>query len=198
MSRKFWTLASVVVLGGAVFAWAWRPRPALPGMEARAAAAEADDNALAPAAAPEFPKEVEWLQGGPLKLADLRGRVTVLHFWTNGCINCIRNYPAYRAWQEKYAGKDVTLVGVHTPEFDREAPAERVRDKAKTNGLKFPIVLDNKARVWKAWGNRYWPSVYLIDKKGQVRYRWEGELHLDTAAGKRFAGHIDELLAEKP
>jgi hypothetical protein len=41
----------------------------------------------------------------------------VLHFWTNGCINCIHNYPVYRSWQEKYAGKDVTLIGVHTPEF---------------------------------------------------------------------------------
>jgi thiol-disulfide isomerase/thioredoxin len=168
-------------------------------MEAPAAAAEADDGtAVAPPAAPEFPKGVEWVQGGPLKLANLRGRVTVLHFWTNGCINCIHNYPVYRAWQEKYPAKDVTLVGVHTPEFDREAPAERVKAKARANGLKFPVVLDDKARVWKAWGNRYWPSIYLIDKKGRVRYRWEGELHLDTADGKRFARHIDELLAEKP
>lgn len=148
--------------------------------------------------APEFPKDVEWLQGGPLKFAALRGRVVVLHFWTNGCVNCVRNYPAYRAWQEKYAGKDVTLVGVHTPEFEREAPAERVRARAKANGLKFPIVLDDKARVWKAWGNRYWPTVYLIDRKGRVRYHWEGELNLDTADVKRFAGLIDELLAEKP
>jgi peroxiredoxin len=196
MSRKVWAVLSVVALGGALLAWTGRPRLALNMVEA---AAEADDGtAVTATPAPEFPAGVEWLQGGPLKLADLRGRVTVLHFWTNGCVNCIHNYPTYRAWQEKYAGKEVTIVGVHTPEFDREAPAERVRDRAKANGLKFPIVLDDKARVWKAWGNRYWPAVYLIDRKGRVRYRWEGELHLDTAAGKRFAAHIDELLAEKP
>jgi peroxiredoxin len=183
------TILAVVVLGGAAFARAWWPRPA--PLLAQGAAGR-------PTPSPEFPKDVQWLQGGPLKFADLRGRVVVLHFWTNGCINCVRNYPAYRSWQEKYAGKDVTIIGVHTPEFAREAPAERVRDRAKANGLKFPIVLDDQARVWKAWGTRYWPTVFLIDRKGRVRYHWEGELHLDTAAGKRFAGNIDDLLAERP
>jgi peroxiredoxin len=148
--------------------------------------------------APEFPGGLEWLQSKPLKLADLRGRVVVVHFWTNGCINCIRNYPAYRDWQTRYAGKGVTIVGVHTPEFRSEAPAARVRARARENGLKFPLVLDRGARVWRAWGNRYWPTIYLVDKKGRVRYRWEGEIHLDTAAGRGFARHIDELLAEKP
>jgi peroxiredoxin len=190
MRRTVLTLVSVAVLGGAAFV------RALPGAEGPAAAD--DGTAVTATPAPEFPKEVEWAQGGPLTLADLKGRVVVLHFWTNGCINCIHNYPAYRAWQEKYAGKDVAIVGVHTPEFAREAPAQRVRAKAKANGLKFPIVLDDKARVWKAWGNRYWPTVYLIDRQGRVRHRWEGELHLDTAAGQRFAARIDELLAEMP
>ena len=198
MPRKVLALTLVVVLGGSAFVWAWWARPAAPGVESSATAAEADGTAVTPTPAPEFPKEIEWAQGGPLTLADLKGRVVVLHFWTNGCINCIRNYPAYRAWQGQYPGKDVTIVGVHTPEFDREAPAERVRAKAKANGLQFPVVLDDKARVWKAWGNRYWPTVYLVDQKGRVRYHWEGELHLDTAAGKRFAGNIDDLLAERP
>jgi thiol-disulfide isomerase/thioredoxin len=157
-----------------------------------------DETAAAARPGPELPEGAEWVQGGPLKLADLRGRVVVLHFWTNGCINCIHNYPVYRSWQEKYAGKDLTILGVHTPEFAWEAPAARVRSKARDNGLKFPIVLDPDNKIWRAWGNRYWPSIYLIDKSGQVRYRWEGELHLDTAAGKRFARRVDELLAEKP
>jgi peroxiredoxin len=148
--------------------------------------------------APEFPAKAEWVQGGPLKMADLHGRVVVLHFWTNGCINCVHNYPVYRAWQKKYAGKDVTLVGVHTPEFTWEAPASRVRARARQNDLQFPIVLDTDAAVWKGWGNRFWPAIYLIDKRGRVRHRWEGELHLKTAEGKAFAAHVDELLAEKP
>ena len=146
--------------------------------------------------APEFFPGSEWVNGGPLKLADLRGRVVILHFWTNGCINCIHNYPAYRSWQAKYDAKKVTIIGVHTPEFDWEAAAKRVKAKAEENGLKFPIVLDPEGKAWRAWGNRYWPTVYLVDRKGQVRYGWEGELHLDTAEGKHFAAHLDELLAE--
>jgi len=104
----------------------------------------------------------------------------------------------YRAWQEKYAGKDVTIIGVHTPEFASETNANRVRNKARDNGLKFPIVIDNDKKIWKSWDNSYWPSIYLIDKKGQVRYHWDGELHLKTEDGRRFAARIDELLAEKP
>jgi peroxiredoxin len=156
-----------------------------------------DETAVAARPAPELPKGAEWVQGGPLKLADLRGRVAVLHFWTNGCVNCTHNYPVYRSWQDRYAGKDVTIIGVHTPEFAWEAPAQRVRARAKENGLKFPIVLDPDNKVWTAWGNQYWPSIYLIDRSGQVRYRWQGELHPATADGRRFARRIDELLAEK-
>jgi peroxiredoxin len=147
--------------------------------------------------APEVPDGLKWVQGGPLKLADLRGRVCVIHFWTNGCVNCIHNYPVYRAWQEKYDARKVAIVGIHTPEFGWEAAAERVKKKAAENGLKFPIVLDPESKVWNAWHNRYWPSIYLVDKKGRVRRRWEGELHLDTEDGKRFALQIDDLLNER-
>ncbi len=150
-----------------------------------------------PKLAPEFPDKAEWVQGGPLKLADLRGRVVVVHFWTNGCINCIHNYPVYRAWQKKYPAKEVTIIGIHTPEFPWEAAADRVRTRARDNQLKFPIVLDRDSTIWNRWGNRYWPAIYLLDKKGRVRHAWEGELHLSTDEGKAFATHIDELLAEK-
>jgi peroxiredoxin len=149
-------------------------------------------------AAPEFAKGTEWLQSEPLTLAALRGQVVVVHFWTFGCINCIHNYPAYKAWQGQYGGKGVTIIGIHTPEFAGEADSKRVRAKAEQNGLKFPIAVDNNRQNWKNWNNQYWPSIYLIDKKGQVRYRWEGELDSPTTKGERLMRQrIDELLAEK-
>ncbi len=147
-------------------------------------------------AAPEFAPGTAWVRGGPLTLASLRGQVVVVHFWTHGCINCIHNYPVYKAWQQKYADKGVTIVGIHTPEFEREADMNQIRTHAERHGLNFPIALDNQERNWKAWNNRYWPSIYLIDKKGRVRYRWEGELHLDRVEGRRFASRIDELRAD--
>ena len=209
MSRRF-ILSAVLTLACAAsvaaFFWQARPTPALadaPSIEpidtTRSSAKEVPTPATTPVEwpAPEFPGKAEWAQGGPIRLADLHGKVTVVHFWTNGCINCIRNYPAYRAWQKKYADKDVTLIGVHTPEFASEAPIEVVRAKASQNGLTFPIVLDPGNVIWSAWNTRYWPTVFLVDKRGGVRYWWEGELHLDTADGVRFAARIDELLGEK-
>jgi peroxiredoxin len=147
--------------------------------------------------APEFPKDAKWLQSDPISLKDLKGQVVVVHFWTFGCVNCQQNYPVYKGWLEKYKDKKVTVIGVHTPEFKQEADADRVLQKAKDNGLKFPIVIDNDSAIWKAWRTRYWPTIFLVDKKGVVRHHWEGELHLDKAEAKQFAERIDELLAEK-
>jgi thiol-disulfide isomerase/thioredoxin len=160
--------------------------------------ADADASEKEPTAAPEFTGTTQWLQSKPLTVAALRGQVVVVHFWTFGCINCIHNYPVYRTWQEKYDGKGVTIVGIHTPEFQREADVKQVQAKAEQNRLKFPIAVDSDQSNWKNWKNRYWPSIYLVDKQGQVRYHWDGELDLDKAEGRQFAAHIDALLAEKP
>jgi peroxiredoxin len=196
MSRHLLWAAVCLAVAAGVFVKARSTQP--PRSEAVAASPGAADARREPAEAPEFPAGLEWLQGGSLKMADLRGRVAVVHFWTNGCINCIHNYPVYRAWQAKYDAKKVAVIGIHTPEFAREAATEVVRKKAADNGLTFPIVLDPASKAWRAWHNRYWPSIYLVDKKGRVRHRWEGELHLDTEEGKRFAAKIDDLLDEKP
>jgi thiol-disulfide isomerase/thioredoxin len=178
----------VVLLISAFVLWLQRP----------IVRAEADPPKKAPMTAPEFTADTHWLQGKPLTLAQLRGQVVVVHFWTFGCINCIHNYPVYRAWQERYAGKGVTIIGIHTPESEREAAVKQLQRDAEQNGLKFPIAVDNAGKNWKNWKNQYWPSIYLVDRKGQVRYKWEGELHLDKVEGRRFASRIDELLAEKP
>ncbi len=160
--------------------------------------AEADGPEKVERVAPEFTPGAEWLQSKPLTMASLRGRVVVVHFWTFGCINCIHNYPAYKGWQKQFADKAVTLVGIHTPESKGEADPKRVRARAEENDLKFPILLDNDGQNWRNWKNRYWPSVYLIDKKGQVRFRWEGELDGGKIKGEDLIRRkIDDLLAEK-
>jgi thiol-disulfide isomerase/thioredoxin len=150
-----------------------------------------------PVPAPEFVGVTDWVNTKPLKLADQRGRVVVLHFWTHGCINCAHNYPHYRAWQDKYKGnKDLLLVGVHTPEFDAEKDVGRIKERMAKNKLTFGAAVDNDQKTWQAWGNRYWPCVYLVDKVGAVRHRWEGEL--GDAGAKKLTGLIDGLLAEPP
>lgn len=153
-----------------------------------------DDRKAVPA--PELAGVTAWVNTKPLKLADQTGKVVVLHFWTNGCFNCVNNYPHYRAWQDKYQdAKDVLMVGVHTPEFDAEKDVDRIKERMAKNKLTFAVAVDNDWAVWKAWGNRYWPCVYLIDKAGKVRHKWEGEL--GDGGYKKMTALIDELRAEK-
>ena len=148
--------------------------------------------------APELRDVSAWINSDPVKLADWKGQVVVVHFFTHGCINCIHNYPHMKAWQEKYAGKGVMILGIHTPEVAAEKDLDRIRKKIKENELKFAVAVDNDARNWQAWGNRWWPSVYLIDKRGNVRYRWDGELNYKEVRGEEIMRKkIEELIAEK-
>jgi hypothetical protein len=74
-----------------------------------------------------------------------------------------------------------------------------VRRKVKDHKIAYPVAVDGAARTWRAWGNRYWPGVYLIDKKGVVRYRWDGELNWKEIRGEKVMRRkIEALLAEKP
>jgi hypothetical protein len=110
----------------------------------------------------------------------------------------VRNYPWYAGWQKDYEKKGLVLVGVHTPETAAEAKLENVKAKVKANKMTYPVAVDNKYRTWNAWGNRYWPCVYLVDKKGRVRYRWDGELNYGKAKGEPvMRKKIEALLAEK-
>lgn len=150
-----------------------------------------------PFKAPEIGGAGAWVNAEPLTLAKLRGQVVALHFYTFGCGNCIRNYPHYKAWYDAYGGKGLTIVGVQTPETKGERDIEAVRKKAQDHGLKFPIVVDNDLANGDAWGNHIWPSVYLIDKAGYIRYWWYGELNYGGAKTEPLLrARIEELLNE--
>ena len=139
-----------------------------------------------------------WLNSAPLASNDLRGRVVVVHYFAFGCINCIHNYPTYREWQDALAGKDVQLIGIHTPETKSEHNVETLKGKLKAEELRFPVLVDNDRSNWNAWGNGMWPSVYVLDKQGYLRTFWAGELKWQGATGDlQIRRKIDELLAEK-
>jgi thiol-disulfide isomerase/thioredoxin len=65
------------------------------------------------APAPEFRGVTEWINSDPLTMAKLRGKVVLVHFWTNGCYNCKNNYPHYKAWQGRYKDN----IGANAPKF---------------------------------------------------------------------------------
>jgi thiol-disulfide isomerase/thioredoxin len=128
---------------------------------------------------PGLDRATGWLNSSPLTPAELRGRVVLVDFWTYTCINWLRTLAFVRAWSEKYRDRGLVVIGVHTPEFPFERDVENVREAAQAMQVEYPIVLDSDYGVWSAFGNRYWPAVYLADAEGRIRYHHFGEGEYD-------------------
>lgn len=109
----------------------------------------------------------------------------------------MQNYPWYREWQKDLSDKGVVVLGIHTPETSAERIVSNLEADLKKKELAFPVAVDNASATWKAWGNNMWPSVYLIDKAGYIRYWWYGELNWQNAgAQKQFRQYLEQLLEE--
>ncbi len=116
-----------------------------------------------------------WLNSSPLSFRQLRGRVVLVDFWDYTCVNCIRTLPYVQAWHERYRDKGLTVIGVHTPEFTFAQYESNVEHGIREFGLTYPIVIDSNREIWKAFANRYWPTKYLLDQEGYLRYGHFGE-----------------------
>ena len=124
---------------------------------------------------PGFDGATSWLNTPPLSAEELEGRVVLVDFWTYTCINWLRTLAYVRAWAEKYREQGLIVVGVHTPEFPFERDVDNVREAASALRVEYPIALDSDYRVWRAFGNRYWPAVYIADEEGRIRQHHFGE-----------------------
>jgi cytochrome c biogenesis protein CcdA/thiol-disulfide isomerase/thioredoxin len=128
--------------------------------------------------APKFTGITAWLNtqnGAPLTLAELRGKVVLVDFWTYSCINCRRSLPHVEAWYRAYRKDGLVVVGVHTPEFAFEHVVGNVASAASQLGVTYPIAVDDGYATWDAYNNQYWPAEYLIDQHGNVRHTAFGE-----------------------
>lgn len=125
--------------------------------------------------APAFQGIDNWLNTQPLQMEALRGKVVLVDFWTFACVNCLNHLPYVQDWHEKYKDKGLVVVGVHTPEFPFEKSTKNVQDAIRRLKIKHAVAQDNSFATWKAFNNRYWPAIYLIDKQGQIVYSHFGE-----------------------
>jgi thiol-disulfide isomerase/thioredoxin len=126
--------------------------------------------------APEFTGITGYLNTpAPIKLADLKGKVVLVHFWTYTCINCIHTIPHLNDWYQKYSNKGLIIVGVQTPEFNDEKNIDNVKAAVQNFQIKYPVILDNNYVNWNGYGNSYWPRDYLVDNQGLIRYNHIGE-----------------------
>lgn len=125
--------------------------------------------------APELTGLTNWINSSPKTMAQLKGKVVLVDFWTYSCINCIRSLPYVEQWYQTYEKDGLVVLGINTPEFAFEHKAENVQNAVKQYGITYPVALDNDYGTWNAYGNTSWPADYLIDKEGNVRYVSLGE-----------------------
>jgi len=142
--------------------------------------------------APALIDSTEWF-GTPIDSAQLKGKVVIVHFYAFQCINCRRNFGRYREWSDRFKDEDVVIVGIQTPETAAELDPGRVREAALRDRFEFPVLIDIEKKNWDAWGNSVWPTVYVIDRNGYLRYWWQGELNWQGATGDQV---IVEIVAE--
>ncbi|MDJ0498696.1 MAG: thioredoxin-like domain-containing protein, partial [Acidimicrobiia bacterium] len=125
--------------------------------------------------APEFPAGLDWINTPqPLQLAELRGKIVLLDFWTYGCINCIHVIPDLQRLEEEYAD-ELVVIGVHSAKFLNEGETENIRQVVMRYGVDHPVVNDNDFAVWRNWGAQAWPTIALIDPAGNVVGMQAGE-----------------------
>jgi cytochrome c biogenesis protein CcdA/thiol-disulfide isomerase/thioredoxin len=144
-----------------------------------AASTSAQDAALGlqnMGAAPNFSGITAWFNTRqPLTIADLRGKVVLVDFWTYSCINCLRTLPHVKDWYARYRDDGLVVVGVHSPEFPFEGIPANVAAAIHQWGITYPVALDPAYKTWNAYNNEYWPAEYVVDAQGAIRYTSFGE-----------------------
>ena len=138
-----------------------------------------------------FAGAITWLNSQPLTPEALRGKVVLVDFWTYTCINWQRTEPYVRAWAEKYKDQGLVVIGVHTPEFGFEKNVDNIRPALKMFRIDYPVAVDSDYAIWKAFGNQYWPAIYIADGNGRIRHHQFGEGEYE-----RTEAVIQQLLRE--
>jgi thiol-disulfide isomerase/thioredoxin len=151
-------LAAALIFLGMGTLWAWR----------------SSVHASVGTPAPEI-TTITWLNSEPKSIGGLKGKVVLVEFWTFGCYNCRNVEPYVKQWHQKYGNEGLVIVGVHSPEFGYERALNNVQRYIRDRGIQYAVAIDNDFAIWNRYKNRYWPAMYLIDKRGIIRYVRIGE-----------------------
>jgi alkyl hydroperoxide reductase subunit AhpC len=141
--------------------------------------------------APEWDNQT-WINSEPVKLSDLRGKVVLVEFWTFDCINCQHVFPAFLQWYDRFNDKGAVIISFHDPEFSNERDWNNVQAAVKDDKIKYAVAQDNDFKTWNAYGVNAWPTWFLIDKQGMIRYK-----HIGEGAYDETAQNIEALIAEQ-
>ena len=122
----------------------------------------------------ELSKSDVWINGGPFTLKSLRGKVVVIDFWAFDCAPCIEAMPRVLELHSKHAKDGLVVIGVHTPRAEYEKDIPKLREAMTRMGVTFPVVVDNKQKIFRDYLCDLWPSLFVIDRDGIVRFSHGG------------------------
>jgi len=150
-------------------------------------------------AAPSLPPAGKWVGSSkPLRIEEMRGKVVIVHFWHEGSRICKLNSVVLKEWVSRYTSTGLTVIGVHGPDFENTPALPAIEKQAKDWAKVSPTVIDETDLSLNDWRVNQVPTLFLIDKKGQKRYSWEGQIVFKRNRGDLLlAAKIDELLKEK-
>lgn len=141
--------------------------------------------------APEIKGE-KWINiDKPLTLESLKGKVVLIEFWTFECYNCKNTLPKLKSWYDKYKSDKFEMIGIHCPEFDSERNFDNVKQAVSDLGIKYPVATDNAFYNWYNYNVDAWPTIFVIDKNGDIRYK-----HVGEGSYKETQKTIEDLMKE--
>jgi len=115
-----------------------------------------------------------WINSTPLTLKALKGKVVLVDFWAFDCAPCLEAMPHIQELYSRYESKGLVIVGVHVPRTRDEKNISNVREAVKRMEIRFPVVTDNSQKIWSDYRCDVWPTVFVIDRSGAIRYSHGG------------------------
>ena len=145
---------------------------------------------------PEFTssRQKDWINSKPLKKSFLNDKVSVVYFWAFDCWNSYRSFPWLLKLEKRFANSGFQLIGIHTPEFEREKSRKNLEAKVREFNLTHPVMMDNDFRYWRKMQNRYWPAFYIVDRDGRIVYKMIGETHIGQKRAEQFEEVVEGLI----
>lgn len=129
---------------------------------------------------PEFPTGLDWINvDNPLTMQGLLGKIVIFDFWTYGCINCLHVIPVLEQVEKKFAD-EVVVIGVHSAKFENEGQTENLREIVQRYGIHHPVINDKDFLVWGDYGARAWPTIAIVNPRGNWLIRQSGEIPFET------------------
>ncbi len=124
--------------------------------------------------APELTEIVGWLNGDTASLHENRGATVLLFFWDHTCLGCLQAVPFVNRLAAHYRQDGLTVIGVHSAEFEFAKQMDNVKRAITRLGISYPVAVDDRNASWLTYGNRYLPKMFIIDADGVLAYEHIG------------------------